>query len=118
VSHAKKGAMRVSVLRRERRPRGLARAAAGPEVYPNPIPMRAARAQVLDVLPLADSVTKLAARCAYCGAPALFSLRIAADQRQEVVGGADKYAPVCRLHYAQLETGVRPAGPAQGCAGA
>ena len=66
--------------------------------------------QVLDVLPLADTVTKLAARCAYCGSPALFSLRIAADARQEVVGGADKYAPVCRRHYAALETRLRP-GP-------
>lgn len=34
--------------------------------------------------------------------PALFSLRIAADSRQEVVGGADKYAPVCRHHYLRL----------------
>ena len=34
--------------------------------------------------------------------PALFSLRIAADSRQEVVGGADKYAPVCRHHYVSL----------------
>ena len=41
--------------------------------------------QVLDVLPLADTVTKLAARCAYCGTPALFSLRIAADARQVVL---------------------------------
>lgn len=61
------------------------------------------------MLPLADTVTKLTARCAYCNHPALFSLRIAADERQEVVGGADKYAPVCRRHYAALETSVRPA---------
>ena len=58
--------------------------------------------QVLDLIPVSDSVTKLTAHCAYCGAPALFSLRIAADQRQEVVGGADKYAPVCRHHYVAL----------------
>lgn len=58
--------------------------------------------QVLDLIPVSDSVTKLTAHCAYCGQPALFSLRIAADQRQEVVGGADKYAPVCRHHYVSL----------------
>lgn len=58
--------------------------------------------QVLDLIPVSDSVTKLTAHCAYCGEPALFSLRIAADQRQEVVGGADKYAPVCRHHYVSL----------------
>ncbi|GAB4814074.1 hypothetical protein N2152v2_001120 [Parachlorella kessleri] len=34
--------------------------------------------------------------------PALFSLRIAADDQQEVVGGADKYVPVCRHHYMRL----------------
>lgn len=33
---------------------------------------------------------------------AVFSLRITADSRQEVVGGADVYAPVCRRHYVQL----------------
>lgn len=58
--------------------------------------------QVLDLIPVSDSITKLSADCAYCGQPALFSLRIAADQRQEVVGGADKYAPVCRHHYVCL----------------
>ena len=58
--------------------------------------------QVLDLIPVSDSVTKLTAQCAYCKQPALFSLRIAADQRQEVVGGADKYAPVCRHHYVTL----------------
>ena len=58
--------------------------------------------QVLDLIPVSDTVTKLTAHCAYCGEPALFSLRIAADQRQEVVGGADKYAPVCRHHYVSL----------------
>ncbi|KAK9809157.1 hypothetical protein WJX72_010378 [[Myrmecia] bisecta] len=58
--------------------------------------------QVLDLIPVADSVTKLKANCAYCSSRALFSLRIAADDRQEVVGGADKYAPVCRQHYVSL----------------
>ena len=67
------------------------------------------------MLPLADSVTKLHATCAFCrqdagsgrpAARALFSLRIAADDRQEVVGGADKYAPVCRKHYVSL-SGLR-----------
>ncbi|KAI3431353.1 hypothetical protein D9Q98_004411 [Chlorella vulgaris] len=63
--------------------------------------------QVLDLLPLADSVTKLSARCKFCAqeerhVAAVFSLRITADSRQEVVGGADVYAPVCRRHYVQL----------------
>ena len=58
--------------------------------------------QVLDLVPLADSVTKLGGTCAYCSNRALFSLRIAADERQALVGGADKYAPVCRQHYTEL----------------
>ena len=60
------------------------------------------RMQVLDVVSVADTVTKLAGKCAYCAKEALFSLRIAADSRQAVVGGADKYAPVCRQHYREL----------------
>lgn len=58
--------------------------------------------QVLDIVSVADSVTKLAGKCAYCDKQALFSLRIAADERQALVGGADKYAPVCRHHYVSL----------------
>ena len=65
--------------------------------------------QVLDLVPLADSVTKLGGSCAYCSNRALFSLRIAADERQALVGGADKYAPVCRRHYTELNE-IRPAG--------
>jgi len=57
---------------------------------------------VLDLLPVADTVTKLASTCNFCANAARFSLRIAADERQEVVGGADKYAPVCRQHYVAL----------------
>ena len=67
--------------------------------------------QILDLIPQADKVTKLGAECSYCrtaGHPraAHFTLRIAADSRQEVVGGADKYAPVCRQHYNEL-SGIR-----------
>ena len=63
--------------------------------------------QVLDLVPMADKVTKLGGRCAYCSSKALFSLRIAADERQALVGGADKYAPVCRRHYTELSE-LRP----------
>lgn len=60
--------------------------------------------QVLDLVPHADDVVKLHARCAYCDCNARFTLRIVADERQEVVGGADKYAPVCRQHYMSLSS--------------
>lgn len=54
------------------------------------------RTQMLDIVPLADSVLKLQARCAFCDRGALFSLRVTADERKEVVGGSDVYRPVCR----------------------
>ena len=41
---------------------------------------------------------------------AVFSLRISADTRQEVVGGANVYAPVCRRHYVQLSQARQPEG--------
>ena len=61
------------------------------------------------MLPVADSVTKLTSRCAFCESPALFSLRTTAEQAQEVVGGADLYRPVCRRHYVQHSAMRMPA---------
>lgn len=54
---------------------------------------------VLDIIPLADSVTKLTARCEVCGQKAFFTLRKTCDTRTELIGGADVYMPVCRKHY-------------------
>lgn len=59
---------------------------------------------MLDLVPMADSVLRLKARCAYCSEAAPFTLRIAAEEQQELVGGADKYAPVCRKHYNALSS--------------
>lgn len=54
---------------------------------------------VLDIIPLADSVTKLTARCELCGQRAFFTLRKIQETKTEVIGGADVYMPVCRQHY-------------------
>ena len=54
---------------------------------------------MLDVIPLADTVTKLTARCEVCGKRAFFTLRKTDDNRTELIGGADLYMPVCRQHY-------------------
>lgn len=54
---------------------------------------------VLDIIPLADSVTKLSARCELCGKPAFFTLRKTQETQTELIGGADVYMPVCRQHY-------------------
>ncbi|KAL6778805.1 THK1 [Auxenochlorella protothecoides x Auxenochlorella symbiontica] len=70
--------------------------------------MRQRFGQMLDLVPHADSVTKLTARCQYCAqsgvtTAAPFTVRFSvADQRQEVVGGAERYAAVCRQHFGRM----------------
>eukprot|EP00890_Picochlorum_soloecismus_P001505 jgi/Picsp_1/2355/NSC_05818-R1_thymidine kinase len=65
--------------------------------------------QVVDMLPIADSVKKLSAECYFCakngedGAsyPAIFSLRVTEKQDQEHIGGAEAYVAACRKHYVE-----------------
>lgn len=54
---------------------------------------------VLDIIPLADTVTKLTAQCELCGKHALFTLRKSNETQTELIGGSDVYMPVCRQHY-------------------
>lgn len=55
---------------------------------------------ILDMIPLADTVTKLTGQCHFCNDKALFSKRILGDcQKQEEIGGSERYVPVCRRHY-------------------
>ena len=54
---------------------------------------------MLDVIPLADTVTKLTARCELCGKRAFFTLRKTDDKQTELIAGSDVYMPVCRQHY-------------------
>ncbi|GMY36696.1 thymidine kinase a-like isoform X2 [Fagus crenata] len=61
--------------------------------------LRRSFGSVLDIIPLADSVTKLTARCELCGKRAFFTLRKTAETETELIGGADVYMPVCRQHY-------------------
>ncbi|KAG6524652.1 hypothetical protein ZIOFF_014587 [Zingiber officinale] len=46
---------------------------------------------VLDIIPLADSVTKLTARCELCGQRAFFTRRKTSEKQTELIGGADIY---------------------------
>lgn len=56
--------------------------------------------QVHDLLQHADSITKLAAQCVECSAPAIYTRRTASQhQQQQLIGGSDVYSPVCRQHY-------------------
>ncbi|KAJ4980589.1 hypothetical protein NE237_031426 [Protea cynaroides] len=61
--------------------------------------LRRSFGSVLNIIPLADSVTKLTARCELCGKRAFFTLRKTKDTPTELIGGADVYMPVCRQHY-------------------
>ncbi|CAN0890845.1 Thymidine kinase [Linum grandiflorum] len=61
--------------------------------------MRRSFGAVLDVIPLADSVTKLNARCELCGKRAFFTLRKTDETKVELIAGADVYMPVCRRHF-------------------
>ena len=61
---------------------------------------------VLELVPLADTVTKLTALCKRCGdgTEALFSAALkgagaSAEKPQIHVGGEESYEPLCRLHY-------------------
>lgn len=56
--------------------------------------------QILDLIPLCDSVVKLTSLCGSCldGKPAIFTLRTSSEKEQTVVG-CDNYMPVCRMCY-------------------
>lgn len=61
--------------------------------------LRRSFGSVIAVIPLADSVTKLTARCELCGQCAFFTLRKTGETQTELIGGANVYMPVCRQHY-------------------
>lgn len=52
--------------------------------------------QVLELIPMAEKVTKLSAICHVCTQDAPFSRRITTETTQQVVGGDDKYIACCR----------------------
>lgn len=61
--------------------------------------LRRSFGSVVEVIPLADSVTKLTARCELCGKRAFFTLRKTEETETELIAGAEVYMPVCRKHY-------------------
>uniref|UniRef100_A0A3Q3WDC5 Thymidine kinase n=1 Tax=Mola mola TaxID=94237 RepID=A0A3Q3WDC5_MOLML len=57
---------------------------------------------ILNLVPLAESVVKLHAVCMKCYKEAAYTKRIGAEMEVEVIGGADKYQAVCRKCYGGL----------------
>ena len=61
--------------------------------------------QILDCIPLADSVVKMTALCEVCadGTAAIFTGLRPSSSKNEIisVGAAEKYIPLCRKHYSR-----------------
>ncbi len=57
--------------------------------------------EILQLIPYCDSVVKRHAFCRRCRepTPALFTYRTSEENTQVVVGGAERYEPLCRKHY-------------------
>ena len=57
--------------------------------------------EILELIPLADTITKLTALCKRCGdgTPALFTYCKSPKSTQVCVGDADTYEALCRKHY-------------------
>lgn len=51
------------------------------------------------LIAMAETVTKLHARCAICGEPALYSHRIVPGDAQVLLGEKESYEPRCRAHF-------------------
>ncbi|KAK3705178.1 hypothetical protein QZH41_013974 [Actinostola sp. cb2023] len=60
---------------------------------------RKAFGNILNLVPIAESVVKLNAVCMNCYKDAAFTKRLGQDKRVEVIGGSDKYMSVCRDCY-------------------
>ncbi|XP_062311904.1 thymidine kinase, cytosolic [Osmerus eperlanus] len=63
---------------------------------------RKAFGNILNLVPLAESVVKLNAVCMQCFTEAAYTKRLGAEKEVEVIGGADKYHAVCRKCYGGL----------------
>jgi len=61
---------------------------------------------VLRIIPIADTVTKLTARCELCGKRAFFTWRKTEETQTELIGGSDVYMPVCRYHYVNGQNAI------------
>jgi thymidine kinase len=52
--------------------------------------------RVLELIPLAEEVTKLNAVCMVCRKDAAFTKRLGSETQVELIGGSDMYISVCR----------------------
>eukprot|EP01095_Lingulamoeba_sp_RSL-Kostka_P012953 TRINITY_DN5233_c0_g1_i1.p1 TRINITY_DN5233_c0_g1~~TRINITY_DN5233_c0_g1_i1.p1 ORF type:complete len:271 (+),score=88.41 TRINITY_DN5233_c0_g1_i1:60-815(+) len=59
--------------------------------------------RVIELISMAESVKKLSAVCVKCNKDAYFTKRTTNEVEVEVIGGVDKYIPLCRSCYNEEE---------------
>lgn len=57
---------------------------------------------ICQIIAKAEKITKLTSICHYCKEDASFSARITKETSIKLIGGKDKYRPVCRACYTNL----------------
>ncbi len=60
---------------------------------------RKAFGSIINLIPMAEKVTKLCAVCVYCTKEAAFTKRVVESRQIQLIGGAEMYKPVCRLCF-------------------
>jgi len=60
---------------------------------------RKAFGEVLQLIPMAESVTKLNAVCMVCYKDAAFTKRLGTETQVQLIGGSDMYISVCRTCF-------------------
>lgn len=71
---------------------------------------------VLQLVPLAENVTKLTAVCTDCAADAAFTARTTKETSVELIGGASQYKAVCRACYGKYAAEAHENGATEAAA--
>lgn len=58
---------------------------------------------LINLIPLAENVTKLHSICVKCSAPASFTKRVSSEEKEILVGSHQIYQPLCRKCYLNIE---------------
>ena len=64
--------------------------------------------RILELIPLAEEVTKLNAVCSFCQNDAAFTTRLGDETELEVIGGAEKYVATCRSCFNRVNAPACP----------
>jgi thymidine kinase len=59
---------------------------------------------IFKLMPYADHIEKLNGQCSKCANKSIFTHRITREDGEVIIGGSDKYIPVCRKCYQTLNS--------------